>query len=169
MGLWDTFGMCSQDENLIPNIPNTPTIPHATAKKGNSGDYGDIGEECSNLKKREGRGGTIPPSHPWPVLHELNERYQVGALPAEDGSGLVLYPVAGLLLSEKEAALRYAKDNLDALLHDLALEHLPRQVWLDGWRIAPDRRNARQERSKREAWDERTEQQAEGTGCDRIL
>lgn len=141
MGLWDTFGMCSQDENLIPNIPNPPTIPHTTAKKGHSGDYGDIGEACPNLKKREGGGGTIPTSHPWPVLHELNERYQVDALPAEDGSGLVLYPAAGLLLSEKEAALCYARDNLDALLHDLALKYLPRQVWLDrkSGGIAPDR------------------------------
>lgn len=70
--------------------------------------------------------------HPWPVLHELNETYQVGALPAEDGSGLVLYPAAGLLRSEKLAALRFAKENLEALLHDLALEPLPRQVWLAG-------------------------------------
>lgn len=74
--------------------------------------------------------------HPWPVLHELNETYKVGALPANDGSGLVLYPAAGLLLSEKEAALRFAQKNLEALLHDLALEHLPRQVWLDARRIA---------------------------------
>lgn len=118
------------------------------------------------------------PSHPWPVLHELNERYQVGALPAEDGSGLVLYPAAGLLLSEKLAALRYAQDNLEALLHDLVLEHLPRRVWLDGDKEKGDgqchpRRNAsnakgtRQERSKREAWKERTEQQAVGTMCGR--
>jgi len=80
-------------------------------------------------------------AHPWPVLHELNETYKMGALPAEDGSGLVLYPAAGLLLSEKEAALCYARDNLDALLHDLALEYLPRQVWLDrkSGGIAPDR------------------------------
>ena len=41
----------------------------------------------------------------------------------------MLYPAARLL-SKKEAALRYAKDNLENLLHDLALEHLPRQVWL---------------------------------------
>ena len=75
------------------------------------------------------------------MLHELNETYKMGALPAEDGSGLVLYPAAGLLLSEKEAALCYARDNLDALLHDLALEYLPRQVWLDrkSGGIAPDR------------------------------
>ena len=75
------------------------------------------------------------------MLHELNEIYKMGALPAEDGSGLVLYPAAGLLLSEKEAALRYARDNLEDLLHDLALEHLPRQVWLDrkSGGIAPDR------------------------------
>lgn len=68
--------------------------------------------------------------HPWPVLHELNETFKVGALPADDGSGLVLWPAPGLLRSEKEAALRYARDNLEALLHDLDLEHLPRQVWL---------------------------------------
>lgn len=78
---------------------------------------------------RQSRDTAIP--HPWPVLHELNEVYQVGALPAEDGSGLILYPAEGLLRSEKEAALRYAKDNLENLLHDLALEHLPRQVWLE--------------------------------------
>lgn len=70
--------------------------------------------------------------HPWPVLHELNETFKVGALPADDGSGLVLWPAAGLLRSEKLAALRYARDNLEALLHDLDLEHLPRQVWLAG-------------------------------------
>lgn len=72
--------------------------------------------------------------HPWPVLHELNEVHKVDALPAEDGSGLVLYPAAGLLRSEKEAALCFARENLEALLHDLALEHLPRQVWLANWR-----------------------------------
>ncbi|WP_300718323.1 hypothetical protein [uncultured Desulfovibrio sp.] len=72
--------------------------------------------------------------HPWPVLHELNEVHKVDALPVEDGSGLVLYPAAGLLRSEKEAALRFARENLEALLHDLALEHLPRQVWLANWR-----------------------------------
>lgn len=55
-----------------------------------------------------------------------------GRLPADDESGLVLYPAEGLLRSEKEAALRYAKDNLENLLHDLALEHLPRHVWLAG-------------------------------------
>ena len=74
----------------------------------------------------------MPSPPPWPVLHKLNERYQVGALPADDESGLVLYPAEGLLRSEKEAALRYAKDNLENLLHDLALEHLPRHVWLAG-------------------------------------
>jgi len=79
------------------------------------------------------RQGEQPPQgHPWPVLHELNETYKMGALPADDGSGLVLYPAEGLLLSEKKAALRYARKNLEALLHDLALEHLPRQVWLAG-------------------------------------
>lgn len=69
-------------------------------------------------------------AHPWPVLHELNEVHKVGALPAEDGSSLVLYPAAGLLRSEKEAALRFARENLEDLLRDLALEHLPRKVWL---------------------------------------
>ena len=79
-----------------------------------------------------GEGGSMPSPPPWPVLYELNERYQVGALPADDDSGLVLYPAAGLLQSEKEAALRYARNNIEALLLDLALEHLPRQVWLAG-------------------------------------
>ena len=74
----------------------------------------------------------MPSPPPWPVLHELNEGHKVGALPADDESGLVLYPAEGLLRSEKEAALRYAKDNLENLLHDLALEHLPRHVWLAG-------------------------------------
>lgn len=85
--------------------------------------------------------------HPWPVLHELNETYKVGALPADDGSGLVLYPAAGLLQSEKEAALRFAQKNLEALLHDLALEHLPRQVWLDARRIASDARHTSEGRA----------------------
>ena len=76
------------------------------------------------------QGEQQPQGHPWPVLHELNETYKVGALPADDGSGLVLHPAAGLLRSEKLAALRYARNNIEALLHDLALEHLPRQVWL---------------------------------------
>ena len=48
------------------------------------------------------QGEQQPQGHPWPVLHELNETYQVGALPADDGSGLVLYPAAGLLRSEKQ-------------------------------------------------------------------
>lgn len=74
----------------------------------------------------------MPSPPPWPVLHELNERYQVGALPADDESGLVLWPAAGLLRSEKLAALRFARENLEALLHDLALEYLPRHVWLAG-------------------------------------
>ena len=77
------------------------------------------------------RQGEQPPQvHSWPVLHELNETYKVGALPADDGSGLVLHPATGLLRSEKLAALRYARNNIEALLHDLALEHLPLQVWL---------------------------------------
>lgn len=73
------------------------------------------------------------PSPPtWPVLHELNETYKVGALPADDESGLVLYPAAGLLRSEKLAALRFAEENIEALLNDLVLKYLPRQVWLAG-------------------------------------
>ena len=74
----------------------------------------------------------MPSPPPWPVLHDLNEKYQVGALPADDESGLVLYPAAGLLRSEKLTALRFAEENIEALLNDLALEHLPRQVWLAG-------------------------------------
>lgn len=106
MSLWDLFGNYSQAESKLSQPPQaSQNVP--------------------------GEGGTIPPPHPWPVLHELNEVYQVGALPADDESGLVLYPAEGLLQSEKEAALRYAKDNLENLLHDLALEHLPRQVWLE--------------------------------------
>lgn len=72
--------------------------------------------------------------HPWPVLHELNEVHKVDALPADDESGLVLWPAAGLLRSEKLAALRFARENLKDLLHDLTLEHLPRKVWLANWR-----------------------------------
>lgn len=71
-----------------------------------------------------------PPT--WPVLHELNETYKVSALPADDESGLVLYPAAGLLRSEKLAALRFAEENIEALLNDLVLKYLPRQVWLAG-------------------------------------
>lgn len=78
------------------------------------------------------QGEQAPQGHPWPVLHELNETYKVGALPADDESGLVLWPAAGLLRSEKLAALRFARENLEALLHDLAREYLPRQVWLAG-------------------------------------
>ncbi len=85
------------------------------------------------------QGEQAPQGHPWPVLHELNETYKVGALPADDESGLVLWPAAGLLRSEKLAALRYARDNLEALLPDLDLEHLPRQVWLAGHVNAPSK------------------------------
>lgn len=108
-------------------------------------------------------------THPWPVLFELNENFHCDVWPAPGESGIILYPAAGLLLSEKLAALQYAQENIDALLHDLALEHLPRRVRLDGQRIDPDMRNARQERSKKEPWKERTEQQAVGTGYGRDL
>lgn len=107
--------------------------------------------------------------HPWPVLFELNENFHCDVWPAPGESGIILYPAAGLLLSEKLAALQYAQENIDALLHDLALEHLPRRVRLDGQWIDPDMRNARQERSKKEPWKERTEQQAVGTGYGRDL
>lgn len=83
-------------------------------------------------------------THPWPVLFELNENFHCDVWPAPGESGIILYPAAGLLLSEKLAALQYAQENIDALLHDLALEHLPRQVWLDGRRNRGRRgRNAR--------------------------
>lgn len=108
MSLWDIFGNCFQAESEPSQPSKAPS------------------------KDMPGEGGTMPSPPPWPVLHKLNERYQVGALPADDESGLVLYPAEGLLRSEKEAALRYAKDNLENLLHDLALEHLPRHVWLAG-------------------------------------
>lgn len=66
--------------------------------------------------------------HPWPVLHTLNRTYHCAAWPEDDGGGLVLYPDAGLLASEKTAALRFAQDNLPALLRDMCLDHLPRRV-----------------------------------------
>ena len=65
----------------------------------------------------------MPSPPPWPVLHELNERYHVGALPADDESGLVLYPAEGLLRSEKEAALRYAKDDPRFKGRDMSVKH----------------------------------------------
>ncbi len=79
---------------------------------------------------------TVDPSknvshnHPWPVLHTLNREYHCAVWPEDDGGGLVLYPDAGLLASEKTAALRFAQDNLPALLRDMCLEHLPRRVRL---------------------------------------
>ena len=85
------------------------------------------------------------------MLHELNETYKMGALPADDESGLVLWPAAGLLRSEKLAALRYARDNLEALLPDLDLEHLPRQVWLAGHVNAPSKGGRHRIRTARNA------------------
>lgn len=66
--------------------------------------------------------------HPWPVLDALNWTHHCAVWPEDDGSGLLLYPAAGLLASEKAAALRFAQDNLPALLRDMCLEHLPRRV-----------------------------------------
>lgn len=77
----------------------------------------------------EGTGKEGTP-HPWPVLHTLNREYHCAAWPEDDGGGLVLYPDAGLLASEKTAALRFAQDNLPALLRDTCLDHLPRRVRL---------------------------------------
>ena len=77
----------------------------------------------------EGTGKEGTP-HPWPVLHTLNREYHCAVWPEEDGSGLALYPDAGLLASEKTAALRFAQDNLPALLRDMCLAHLPRRVRL---------------------------------------
>lgn len=68
--------------------------------------------------------------HPWPVLDALNRKHHCAVWPEDDGGGLVLYPDAGLLASEKTAALRFAQDNLPALLRDMCLEHLPRRVRL---------------------------------------
>ncbi|WP_300786289.1 hypothetical protein [uncultured Desulfovibrio sp.] len=64
------------------------------------------------------------------MLHTLNREYHCAVWPEDDGGGLVLYPDAGLLASEKTAALRFAQDNLPALLRDMCLEHLPRRVRL---------------------------------------
>lgn len=68
--------------------------------------------------------------HPWPVLDALNRKHHCAAWPEDDGGGLLLYPDAGLLASEKAAALRFAQDNLPGLLRDMCLEHLPRRVRL---------------------------------------
>lgn len=68
--------------------------------------------------------------HPWPVLDALNRKHHCAAWPEDDGGGLLLYPDAGLLASEKAAALRFAQDNLSCLLKELCLEHLPRRVRL---------------------------------------
>lgn len=68
--------------------------------------------------------------HPWPVLDALNRKHHCAAWPEDDGSGLLLYPDAGLLASEKDAALRFAQDNLSGLLKELCLDHLPHRVRL---------------------------------------
>lgn len=68
--------------------------------------------------------------HPWPVLDALNRTYHCAAWPEEDGGGLLLHPAAGLLASEKAAALRFAQDNLSGLLKELCLDHLPHRVRL---------------------------------------
>lgn len=64
------------------------------------------------------------------MLDALNRKHHCAAWPEDDGSGLLLYPDAGLLASEKDAALRFAQDNLSGLLKELCLEHLPRRVRL---------------------------------------
>lgn len=87
------------------------------------------------------------PPHPWPVLDALNWTHHCAVWPEDDGSGLVLYPDAGLLASEKAAALRFAQDNLPALLRDMCLEHLPRRVRLA--RRSSVEAGAKQERSKK--------------------
>ena len=77
----------------------------------------------------EGTGKEGTP-HPWPVLHTLNREYHCAVCPENDSGGLVLYPDAGLLASEKTAALCFAEENLPVLLEELCLEHLPRRVRL---------------------------------------
>ena len=64
------------------------------------------------------------------MLHTLNREYHCAVWPEDDGGGLLLYPDAGLLASEKTVALRFAQDNLPALLRDMCLAHLPRRVRL---------------------------------------
>lgn len=73
----------------------------------------------------------MPPS-PWPVVAALNGEYHCAVIPEEDGGGVTLYPDAGLSEQVQAAALRFAEDNLPALLKELCLEHLPRRVRLEG-------------------------------------
>lgn len=75
--------------------------------------------------------------HPWPVLDALNRTYHCAVIPDEDGSGITLYPDAGLAEQVQAAALSFAEYNLTALLKELCLEHLPRRV-----QIKQEKRNA---------------------------
>lgn len=70
--------------------------------------------------------------HPWPVLDALNRKRHCAAIPEDDGSGIVLYPDDWLSESERRDALRFARENLPALLKQLRLEHLPHRVRLGG-------------------------------------
>lgn len=93
-----------------------------------------------------GKEGT---PHPWPVLHTLNREYHCAVWPEDDGGGLVLYPDAGLLASEKTAALRFAQDNLPALLRDMCLDLLPRRVRLAHRNTVETGASARAQQEKR--------------------
>lgn len=87
--------------------------------------------------------------HPWPVLDALNWTHHCAAWPEDDGSGLLIYPDAGLLASEKDAALRFAQDNLPALLRDMCLDHLPRRVRLAHRNTVETGASARAQQEKR--------------------
>lgn len=66
------------------------------------------------------------------MLDALNRTYHCAVIPDEDGSGITLYPDAGLAEQVQAAALSFAEYNLPALLEELGLAHLPRRVRLWG-------------------------------------
>ena len=76
----------------------------------------------------------------WPTVELLNWTHHCGAWPAHDGSGLLLYPDNWLPEDDRQKALRFARENLSALLKELCLDHLPHVVSLAGPPKQPPKR-----------------------------
>lgn len=73
---------------------------------------------------------------PWPVLWHLVESFNCNPLVMDQWpASVVLCFAPGVLASEKRAALRYAVDNWQALLADMALpaDGSIRHCWIEGF------------------------------------
>lgn len=74
--------------------------------------------------------------NPWPVLWHLVESFNCNPLVMDQWpASVVLCFAPGVLASEKRAALRYAVDNWQALLADMALpaDGSIRHCWIEGF------------------------------------